>query len=91
MKRFCRKRLAEQKTNQGGRQQKAHIAEHTEENESAFYVFMTKDPTDNHRSFAWCINLGASLHFSNRQDGFTEYTTSSYKDSVLYSKKVMIF
>jgi hypothetical protein len=42
MKKHCRKRLVDQKTNQGGPQQKAHVTEHIEEKESTFFAFMAK-------------------------------------------------
>jgi hypothetical protein len=42
MKKHCRKMLVDQKTNQGGPQQKPHVAEHTKENKPVFYAFMAK-------------------------------------------------
>jgi hypothetical protein len=83
MKKHCRKRLADQKSNQGGPQQKAHVTEHTEE-ESTFYAFMATTQADQSRSSAWFIDSGASRHFTNRQDWFTEYSPCSSKDSVIF-------
>lgn len=67
-KKHCRKQLADQKSNQGGPQQKAHVVEHTEEKESTFYTFMAMTQADKSRSFAWFIDFGASRHFTNRKD-----------------------
>lgn len=85
MKKHCRKQFADQKTNQGGPQQKAHVIEHTEE-ESVFYAFMatTQADHDQSRSSAWYIDSGASRHFTNRTDWFTEYVSCSSKDSVIF-------
>jgi hypothetical protein len=40
IKKHCRKRLVDQKNNQGRPQQRAHVAEHTKEKESTFYACM---------------------------------------------------
>ena len=48
MKKHCRKRLADLKSQQGGPKQKAHVAEHLEEDtkskDFAFFTFMAKRP-----------------------------------------------
>ena len=66
MKKHCRKRLADQETNQGGPRQRSHVAEHTEEKESTFYAFMATTQADPPRSSTWFIDSGASRHFTNR-------------------------
>lgn len=83
MKKHCRKRLANLKSNPGGPQQKAHVAEHTKE-ELAFNAFGVSTQANQPRSSAWYIDSGASQHFTNRQDWCTKYTPSSSKDSVTF-------
>jgi hypothetical protein len=46
MKKHCRKRLVDQKTNQGEPQQNVDVVEHTKEKESTLYAFMVKRPID---------------------------------------------
>jgi hypothetical protein len=83
MKKHCRKRLADQKHNHGGSQQNAHVAEHIEE-EATFYAFMACTQADQSKSFAWFVDSGASRHFTNRKDWFTEFTPSPSKDLVIF-------
>ena len=82
MKKHCRKRLADLKSQQGGPKQKAHVAEHieerdTESKDSTFFVFMAKRLTDGPKSTAWYIDSGASRHFMNMRDWFTKFTSCS--------------
>jgi hypothetical protein len=85
MKKNYRKQLADQKHNHGGSQQKAHVAEHMEEKEATFYAFMACTQVDHSKSSAWFVNSGASRHFTNQKDWFTEFTPSPSKDSVIFS------
>jgi hypothetical protein len=58
MKKHCRKSLVDQKTNQGGPQQKARVVEHIEEKDSTFFAFMAKKQVNRHMSSSWYIDLG---------------------------------
>jgi hypothetical protein len=84
MKKHCKKRYVDKKTNQGGPQQKYHIIEIMEEKESSFFSFMAKKKAYQHRSSTQYINLGASQHFTKRKDLFTKYTTCSSSDLAIF-------
>jgi len=84
MKKHCRKRLADQKHSHRGSQQKAHVTKHAEEEEAAFYAFMACTQADQSKSSAWFVDSGASKHFTNWKDWFTEFTPSPSKDSVIF-------
>lgn len=72
MEKHYRKRLADHKSNQGGSQQKAHVA-YDSKKESTFYAFMAKRPVDHAKYFVWHIDFGASQHFTHRRDWFMEH------------------
>lgn len=82
MKKYCRQRIASKQNKQGGSHQKANVAEHSEQKESAFYAFMAKRSSNHAPSSAWYIDSGASRHFSHKRDWFTDF--SSFSDSVVF-------
>lgn len=82
MKADCRVRLASKQKKQGRFQQKAHVVEHFEQKESAFYVFMAKRTADPVNSSTRYIDLRASRHFTHRWDWFTKY--EPFTDSVIF-------
>jgi hypothetical protein len=84
MKKHFRKWLADQKHNQGGSQQKAHVAEHTEEKEATFYAFMAYTQANQSKSCSWFVDSGASRYFTNQKDWFKEFTPSPSKDLVIF-------
>lgn len=51
------------------------------EQESTFYAFMAKCPSDHVKSSDWYIDSSASQHFTHRRDCFIEYTP--FTDSVI--------
>lgn len=75
MKKRYKKRVVDQKSNQGGPPQKAYVTKHTEQ-ESTF-AFMAKRLVDQVKSSTWYINSGASRHFTYRKDWFIEYMACS--------------
>eukprot|EP00253_Pinus_taeda_P006482 PITA_06482 len=82
IKKDCRQRIASEQKKQGGLHQTAHVAEHSEQTEFAFYAFMTKRSSDHVPSSAWYIDSSASCHFSHRRDWFIDF--SPFSDSVVF-------
>jgi len=84
LKKDCRQRIASEQKKQGGSHQKANVAEHSEQKESAFYAFMAKRSSDHAPSSVWYIDFGASRHFSHRRDWFIDF--SPFSDSVVFGE-----